>query len=98
MDNYLPLFQVLPKCQYLLLMYFVLVLILPSVVSESGIGKNCDSETAKQILEGTFDTKHQLSEVMQFIQKCKKDPMIQTFHLDVTQTMFKSAFSGLSEK
>jgi len=62
------------------------------------IGKNGNSEAAEQILEGTFNTKHQLSEVIRFIQKCKKDPRIQTFHQEVTQTMFKNAFGGLSEK
>ena len=54
--------------------------------------------TAEQILEGTFDTEHQLSEVTRFMQKCNKDPRIQPFLQEVTQTMFNSTFSGLSEK
>jgi len=62
------------------------------------IGKNGDSEASEQILEGTFDAKHQLIEVTRFIQKCKKDSRIQVFLQEVHQTMFKSAFSGLSEK
>ena len=43
------------------------------------IGKNGDSVTAEQILEGTFDVEHQLSEVTRFVQKCKKDPRIEPF-------------------
>ena len=62
------------------------------------IGKNGDSEAAKQILDGTFNPEHQISEVIRFIQKCKKDPRIQTFHQEVTIPMFKNAFGGLSEK
>jgi len=62
------------------------------------IGKHGNSEAAEQILNGTFNTEHQINEVIRFIQKCKKDPRIQTFHQEVTLTMFKNAFSGLSEK
>ena len=62
------------------------------------IGKKGNSEAAKQILQGTFNTEHQISEVIRLIQKCKSDPRIQTFHQEVTLTMFKNAFGGLSEK
>ena len=43
------------------------------------IGHNCDSEVAEQILQGTFEVHHQISEVTQFIEKCKKDPQVQEF-------------------
>jgi len=62
------------------------------------IGKNGDSVTAVQILKGTFDAEHQLIELMTLIQKCNKDPRIQPFLKEVNETMFKSTFSGLSEK
>jgi len=35
------------------------------------LGRNCDSEVTEQILEGTFDAEHQLTEVTRFFQKCK---------------------------
>jgi len=36
------------------------------------IGHNGDSEVAEQILQGTFEVHHQISEVTWFIEKCKK--------------------------
>jgi len=61
------------------------------------ISRNGDSKVAEQILEGTFNTEHQLNEVARFLQKCKKDPRVQPFLQNVDRTMFKSAFGGLSE-